>query len=81
MLSLSDNYFLMKLLFVLAFLGSNNFRPVGLRFGSWFYVENTQRLTESGFMEKPGIEPATPGLQDIGLSPTPRQILHCYSII
>ena len=28
--------------------------------------------TESGFMEKPGIEPATPGLQDIGLSPTPR---------
>ena len=23
--------------------------------------------------EKPGIEPATPGLQDIGLSPTPRQ--------
>ena len=26
--------------------------------------------------EKPGIEPATPGLQDIGLSPTPRQ-LHC----
>ena len=27
----------------------------------------------SGFMEKPGIEPATPGLQDIGLSPTPRR--------
>ena len=25
--------------------------------------------------EKPGIEPATPGLQDIGLSPTPRQLL------
>ena len=24
--------------------------------------------------EKPGIEPATPGLQDIGLSPTPRQL-------
>ena len=24
--------------------------------------------------EKPGIEPATPGLQDIGLSPTPRRI-------
>ena len=23
--------------------------------------------------EKPGIEPATPGLQDIGLSPTPRE--------
>ena len=27
--------------------------------------------TKSGFMEKPGIEPATPGLQDIGLSPIP----------
>ena len=25
--------------------------------------------------EKPGFEPATPGLQDIGLSPTPRQLL------
>ena len=30
--------------------------------------------TESGFMEKPGIKPATPGLQDIGLSPTPRRL-------
>ena len=27
--------------------------------------------------EKPGIEPATPGLQDIGLSPTPRRLLIC----
>ena len=25
--------------------------------------------------EQPGIEPATPGLQDIGLSPTPRRLL------
>ena len=25
-------------------------------------------------MEKPGIEPATPGLQDIGLSLTPRRL-------
>ena len=25
--------------------------------------------------EKPGIEPATPGLQGIGLSPTPRRLL------
>ena len=33
----------------------------------WFYAGNTQRLTESGFMEKPGIEPATPGLQGIAL--------------
>ena len=30
--------------------------------------------TVSGFMEKPGIEPVTPGLQDIGLSPTPPQL-------
>ena len=27
--------------------------------------------------EKPGVEPATPGLQDIGLSPTPRRLLFC----
>ena len=26
-------------------------------------------------LEKPGIEPATPGLQDIGLSPTSRRVL------
>ena len=31
----------------------------------------TQGSIESGFMEKPGIKPPTPGLQDIGLSPTP----------
>ena len=33
----------------------------------WFacvlYDGSTRSLTESGFMEKPGIEPATPGLQ------------------
>ena len=64
-----------KNLFV-AFLGLNHFRRVGLRFVCWFlYDGNTQRLTESGFMEKPGIEPATPGLKDIGLSPTPRRLL------
>ena len=28
--------------------------------------------------EKPGIEPATPGLQDIGLSPTPRRLLYYF---
>ena len=28
--------------------------------------------TLEGFTEKPGMEPATPGLQDIGLSHTPR---------
>ena len=37
-----------------------------------------QRLIESGFMEKPGIEPAAPGLQDIGLSPTPRLFLYTW---
>ena len=31
------------------------------------YDGSTRRLTESGFMEKPGIEPATPGLQGIVL--------------
>ena len=32
-----------------------------------FYDGNSRRLNcESGFMEKPGIEPATPGLQGIG---------------
>ena len=53
--------------FFVAFLGINQFRRVGLRFVCWFYDGNTQRLTESGFMEKPGIEPATPGLQGIAL--------------
>ena len=55
----------------MAFLGINQFRRVGLRFVRWFYVGYTRRLTKSGFMEKPGIEPAIPNLQDIGLSPTP----------
>ena len=32
-----------------------------------------QRLHPTDW-EKPGIEPATPGLQDIGLSPTPRRL-------
>ena len=47
-----------------AFLNINQFRRVGLRVVCWFYDGNTQRLTESGFMEKPEIESATPGLQD-----------------
>ena len=29
--------------------------------------------------EKPGIEPATPGLQDIGLSPTPQCFVYIVS--
>ena len=57
--------------FFVAFLGIKQFSRVGLDL-CWFYVGNTQRLTESGFMEKPGIKPAAPGLQGIGLSPTPR---------
>ena len=31
------------------------------------YDENPEGSTESGFMEKPGFEPATPGLQGIAL--------------
>ena len=30
--------------------------------------------------EKPGIEPATPGLQDIGLSPTPRRLHYVVKV-
>ena len=55
-----------------AVLGINQFCWVGLRYICWFHNGNTLRLTDSGFMEKPGIEPATPGLQDVGLSPTSR---------
>ena len=35
----------------------------------YFMTGTPKGSTKSGFMEKPGIEPATPGLQDIGLSP------------
>ena len=38
----------------------------------YFMTGTSEGSTESGFMEKPGIEPVSPGLQDIGLSPTPR---------
>ena len=44
------------------------------------YNRSTRRLTESGFMEQPGIEPVTPGLQDIGLSPTPRRLHVCIGV-
>ena len=53
----------------LAFLGLNQFCQVCLRYVCWFHDGNTQRLTQSGFMEKPEIEPATPGLQGIALIP------------
>ena len=40
----------------------------GVKICVGFHYGNTQRLTESCFfMEKPGIEPATPGLQGIAL--------------
>ena len=53
----------------LLFCGFPGYKPVppGWFKLCWFYNGNTQRLTESGFMEKPGIEPATPGLQGIAL--------------
>ena len=40
----------------------------------YFMTGTPESSTESCFMEKPGVEPATPGLQDIGLSPTPRRL-------
>ena len=36
---------------LVAFPGINQFCRVGLRFVCWFYEGNTQRLTESSFME------------------------------
>ena len=33
----------------------------------YYMKETPEGSTESGFMEKPGIEPATPGLQGIAL--------------
>ena len=48
-----------------------------------FYDGSTEDSTESVFFfkEKPGIEPATPGLQGIGLSPTPPQLLNYGEVI
>ena len=39
-----------------------------------FYDGAPEGSTESGLMEKPGMEPVTLGLQCIGLSPTPRRL-------
>ena len=42
--------------------------PVGFMIVCVCYMTGTpEGSTESGFMEKPGIEPATPGLQGIAL--------------
>ena len=38
-------------------------------------------LIENGFIEKAEIVPATPGLQDIGLSPTPRRLAFMFEYI
>ena len=54
-------------------LGRNQYRRESLWFVCLLYDGSTRRLTESGFMwfygfmEKLGIEPATPGLQGIAL--------------
>ena len=56
-------------------MGSNQYWPGGFMICVYFLTGTTEGTTESGFMEKPGIEPATPGLQYIGLSPTPRRFL------
>ena len=58
-------------------LGNWSARVLGrerLRYVCLLYDGSTRRLTESGFKVKPGIEPVTPGLQDIGLSTTPRRL-------
>ena len=48
-------------------MGSNQYWARGVYDVCLLYDGSTRRLTESGFMEKPGIEPATPGLQGIAL--------------
>ena len=61
---------LLKLYGSKTFCGFPGYKPVPpgwFKIVCLFYVGNTQRLTESGFMETPGIEPATPGLQGIAL--------------
>ena len=70
------------------FLGYNQYWSGGFMV-LWFYVPEQPKAHRHWFWlksvseegshptdwEKPGIEPATPGLQDIGLSPTPRRLL------
>ena len=49
-------------------LGSNQYWAGRVYDLCVYYMAGTpEGSTESGFMEKPGIEPATPGLQDIAL--------------
>ena len=49
-------------------MGSNQYWPGRVYDLCVYYMMGTpEGSTESGFMEKPGIEPATPGLQGIAL--------------
>ena len=41
----------------------------------YFITGTSEGSTESGFMEKLGIEPVNPGLQDIGLSASQGRLL------
>ena len=47
----------------------------------YFMSRTPEGSTESGFMEKPGVEPETPGLQDIGLSPMPRWLDVVFEVV
>ena len=49
----------------------------------YFMTGTPEGPTESGFMEKLGIEPATPGLQDIGFSPytTAASLLNYHKLV
>ena len=57
-------------------MGSNQY-CAGRVYGCcvYFMMQAPEGSTKSGFMKKPGIKPATPGLQGIGLSPTPQRLL------
>ena len=56
-------------------MGSNQYWAGRLYDLCVYYMTGTPKgSTKSGFMEKPRIEPATPGLQDIGLSPIPLRL-------
>ena len=49
-------------------MGRNQYWAGSFFFDLCVYMTGTpEGSTESGFMEKPGIEPATPGLQGIAL--------------
>ena len=61
-------------MFVAVFLGYNQYWPVGLMVlcpGAPKAQKIGPQLKVSSDILRPGIEPATPGLQDIDFSPTP----------